>query len=464
MRGYKKMGAITTVLVALWVTDGIFYQAFAKAVKTNESKVLSTKTTSSTQVSKSSTENKATFKVSKPAVKSSKKHRRIAKVKQSNNSKSAEKHLKLKKGGKKVLIPAVKTATVIQAPEGRSIALKARERALARIKKPLLLSKHTSMMATKTTPKTLGAQTDIHLPDAIKDPRLDPRFDWLRHQFSRQQQMDRWLKSPAHDMIDPGTTGMPGPDRKPPHTSQGWYRYRDQNDESDLAHPDNVWRLQLCDRATRQKVLNTLIGPGRSEADMTEGFPVPEEKGGEKENDDSVVNDKPTDEKTTEEGIDPEASDIVEEDPEDTQDANRDTDPEGDDPDEIRNALLAEAAITTGVGQGSRSNGGDTSIQRSTEENGGGLGQIWWENTGGGGSPLPEDGRPDESASPSASSQISHSMAGGVAHYPAPGDEAPDDPRAGDGIMTTMNSGAVASSPVDGGQGDEPLPPTPEPK
>ena len=466
MKGYKTMTTVTMVLAALWLADGNSRTAWALKGKIKKSDTLSVKTSAQKPVLKSTSGKKTTVEPDAPAAKISKKQRRITKIKKSSGGKRAAKRLKFKNDGKKMLIPAVKTAPQAQASEGRPISLKARERALARLKKPLLLSKRTYMTAVKTAPETPGVQPDIHVPDTIKDPKLDPRFDWLRHQFSRQQEMDRWLKSPVHDMIDPNTTGMPGPDRAPSKTNEdAWWQWLYSENATDISGQldSDSW-----DDATISKVA-TATGSGFVTANPFGDF-IPADYYPFDVEEDSDSQEKSKSEKSTgdeaEEEVDVAniSEEIIEEDPEDTQDANRDADPEGDDPDEIRSALLAEAAFATGTGQGSRSSGGDTPIQRSTGENGGGLGQIWWENTGGG-SPLPEDGRPDESASPSAAGQISHSMAGGVAQYPAPGDDDPDDPRAGGGgIRITMNMSAAASSPIDGGQGDEPLPPGPGPK
>ncbi len=58
------------------------------------------------------------------------------------------------------------------------------------------------------SPKTFG-------PDLLDDPRTNPRMEWIKHQFTRQMEMDRFIRSPAMEMIDWGTAG-PGPDREPP--------------------------------------------------------------------------------------------------------------------------------------------------------------------------------------------------------------------------------------------------------
>lgn len=459
MKSYKAMATVTTVLAALWVTDGISQQAYAMAGKIKKSNTLSVKTTAPKQVFKSTSGKKRVFRVSKPAVKIKPKHQRNAKVKNSNANEQATKSVKIKKSHKKALLPAVKTVSQPPVPGEQSSALKARERALARIKKNLLLNKHTGFKAGKTAPTAPGSQPDIYMPDTIKDPKLDPRFGWLRHQFSRQQEMDRWIRSPEHDMIDPGTTGTPGPDREPPNPCDSWESFEAYQDywmiqdfynlnTADNYHPDK-W-----DQATQDKVHGALISGQRVD---DETYECDGNKGGKGDK-----NDSSSSKKTDQEVAEPEASDIVEENPEDTQDANRDTDPEGDDPDEIRSALLAEAAYAAGTGQGSHSGGGDTPIQRSVGEGtGNGLGEIGRAHTQV--TPLPEDGGPDESPAPSAADQISHTMAGGAAQSPDPGGDDPDDPRAGGvGIKVTMHMGAAAFSPVDGGQGGKP--PLPSPK
>ncbi len=89
-----------------------------------------------------------------------------------------------------------------------------------------------------------------------------------------------------------------------------------------------------------------------------------------------------------------------------------------------------------------------------------GLGEIGKEHTTG--SPIPEDGQPDEYGSPAASGAISHTMAGGYNYQPEPGGEDPGDPRAGDGGVSAIGLMGYAASPADGGQGGEPFPPGPE--
>jgi hypothetical protein len=152
-----------------------------------------------------------------------------------------------------------------------------------------------------------------------------------------------------------------------------------------------------------------------------------------------------------------------------TDEWERDPEPEGDEPDENMNpasvaagrsvmvsAVKAEAGFDNTSGG---SNGSSSGLPSRTPQGGGLPGVNDIERNA---RPDPEDGGPDEMASP-GSGAINHAMVNGANYQPEPGGDDPGDPRASEGgNMIAVGTLGYAYSPAigdDGGKAPGPIGP-----
>jgi hypothetical protein len=308
-------------------------------------------------------------------------------------------------------------------------------------------------------------------PETIRDPALDPNLEGNRHRLEDRNGVEG-LRHPAHDLIDPKY--LPGPDRKNPDVcSEAFIYWFQMNYYYNIAREDHPnWSEAMTVPANREKYIDTyMANPNRHQSrdEYQEiNAECPSEKSGKENdtsNDDLSEKIKPDDENGAVE------EKPVKDEADGQPDAERDSNPEGDDPDEIMNpaarlamkkqlgsAIEPEAEHSNSGGRPNESDqGGNGPEFQGSMAQGTGLPGV--NRVEGEARPDPEDGGPDELNSPTASQAINSAMTSGANYQPEPGGDDPDDPRASaaGNVMAAGNSG-YAASPAIGDNGKEPGP------
>ncbi len=288
--------------------------------------------------------------------------------------------------------------------------------------------------------------TDIYVPETLDGPRGRNPGD-----FEPLPEEDiRW---PLPEEVNPDSLGGQGCPLAPPsHGNRYWLgtdeEWAAQNEAWDVScHPEQLEFIELDESslitgnladATRNKIEDMASG-------VSSNYPGQScEKGS---------GDKDSGGKGT--GADVKEEDPVIDEASGKPDIEKDPEPEGDDPDELRGAIIDQTMAALGAGGGSGTGLGRNGLpQRTTGERGEGLGwRVKFEAR-----PGVEDGGPDELASPVMTEAIDCAFAGGQNASPTPDDDGSGPYPGPEFNVRQIRGQAMSSSASTGGQSAYPRP------